>query len=299
MRFFVFLVLISSHLLAAPQIVLTFDNLPLEKTKLFNAKERTELFLEALSKEGVRTVFFAIGTTLARASPKKMECVEQIAAHGHRIANHSFSHPFLSTKEVAVYMEDVRLCEAYISQFATYAPWFRYPYLDVGLDPLPGASIEKARECAQKLQERGFLNGYVTLDSFDWFIESLLQKALDSGKKIDRRALETFYVHHLEQTIQRYLDTKSELEKSLFETHVILFHANDLNALCLPAVIKMLRTSGWHIVDPEEAFQPKNALSEFRAFIDFKVKQLTHDPHPIHSSERTTREFKGQVLHEP
>lgn len=290
--------LMTAPLKGSFNIVITFDNLPIQNNYILDPKTKTEKYIQALSQAGIQTVFFAVGKEIEQATPEKMECIERLVQEGHRIANHSYTHPHLSEIAVADYIANVLKCEELITQFATYRRWFRYPFLDIGLDPVEGASVEKALHCASDLKALGFRHGYVTIDSFDWFISSLLSKAVSEGRTIYLPDLEAFYIDHLRKTIQRYLSAKSEEEKSLFSTHVFLFHANDLNALCLPRVIEMLKAEGWTFAPPEEAFDdPKNQMSDFD-MISIKIQQYTGKPVYLHSSETTTREFSEQVLHE-
>lgn len=279
-------------------LVISFDNLPIINNYILDPESKTEKYIQALSEAGITTVFFAVGREIERATPETRKCIERLVEAGHCIANHSYSHPHLSAIPVEDYLADVMHCEEWITSYVTYRPWFRYPFLDMGMDPIEGASLEKAVQCANELGARGFRHGYVTIDSFDWFITSLMIKAIEEGKQIDESALETFYVDHLRRTITRYLAAKTEGEKALFSTHVFLFHANDLNALCLPRVIEMLQAEGWTLVSPEEAFDnPENRLADFESLC-FRIKQSTGKHFYLHSAEKTRREFQEQVLGE-
>ncbi len=70
--------------LADKEVVLTFDDGPFPRT--------TSKILSALAAECVKATFFLIGKS-AQASP---EIVKRIAADGHSIGHHTWSHPILS-----------------------------------------------------------------------------------------------------------------------------------------------------------------------------------------------------------
>jgi peptidoglycan-N-acetylglucosamine deacetylase len=300
MRYLVWMLCVVAWALGEqPAVVLTFDNLPVHTTLLMDCETRTQKYLDALGESKIQTVFFTIGAEVERSNARRMGCIHKLVNQGHLIANHSYSHPHLSAIAVEDYLADVLKCEPWIASFATYRPWFRYPFLDIGLDPIEGASVEKAVACATALKNMGFLHGYVSIDSFDWFINMLMLQAIIEGQKIDLADLESFYLGHLVRTIDRYLTHKSAEERALFSTHVFLFHANDLNALFLPQIITLLRQNGWRIAPPDEIFNNSaNRLADFEMFIHFKVWELTSNTvGRFQDPEKITREFNEQVLH--
>src|SRR5262249_15476096 len=68
-----------------PWIALTFDDGP--------HPAKTEQLLEVLKSEGVPATFFVVGKMAVRYP----RIVREIARQGHEVANHTFSHPNLSS----------------------------------------------------------------------------------------------------------------------------------------------------------------------------------------------------------
>lgn len=283
-----------SSLTEQPVVVLTFDTLPTAQTLFMDGKIRTQKYIDALAKADVQMVFFTIGNEIEQS---KMKYINQIIQQGHLIANHSYSHPHLSAISVEQYLDDVNECEKRILPFSTYRQWFRYPFLDVGLDLMEGRSIEKAVECALALKSLGFRHAYVSIDSLDWFIDMLFLQAIKEGKEIDMEGLEHFYLEHIRLTIKKYLSKKTDEEKNLFSTQIFLFHANDLNALFLPKIITMLREDGWRIGTPDEMVDnPDNQLVDFKTFIDLKVWLDSKNISRFHDRDKITQDFNKRVL---
>ena len=81
--------------LADREVVLTFDDGPHPPT--------TTKILAALARECVHATFFLIGKSAA-ASP---ELVKKIAAQGHSIGHHTWSHPNLAETRPKVAVEDI------------------------------------------------------------------------------------------------------------------------------------------------------------------------------------------------
>lgn len=103
--------------LADGEVVLTFDDGP---------AGTTPRVLEALAAAGTRATFFLIGRN-AQAQP---QLVRRIAAQGHTIACHTWSHPWtLRQRSVAAGMADIDNGFKAISDAlgASCAPFFRYP----------------------------------------------------------------------------------------------------------------------------------------------------------------------------
>lgn len=73
----------SSMVVDGPYIALTFDDGP--------SPETTPKLLKMLSDRGVKATFFVVGK-MAAAYP---DVLKKIAADGHEIGNHSWSHPIL------------------------------------------------------------------------------------------------------------------------------------------------------------------------------------------------------------
>ena len=99
------------------QVALTFDDAPLPHT--------TEAVLATLAEKRVRGTFFAIGAQLA-AQP---QLAQRIAAEGHQLANHSWSHPRFLLKSPAFIARELDDTQAQI-RAAGYRGkvFFRPPY---------------------------------------------------------------------------------------------------------------------------------------------------------------------------
>lgn len=101
----------------AYDIALTFDDGPLPRY--------TEQVLDVLERYGVRATFFCVGLN-ALAYPDQ---VRRIQAGGHRIGNHTWSHPFLHELTRPQLVEQVTRTSELVAQVSGTAPaLFRPPY---------------------------------------------------------------------------------------------------------------------------------------------------------------------------
>lgn len=81
--------------LADHEVVLTFDDGP--------RPPNTQKVLAALAQECVRATFFLVG----KSSAEFPELVRRIAAEGHTVAHHSWSHPMMSQISFEQAREDI------------------------------------------------------------------------------------------------------------------------------------------------------------------------------------------------
>lgn len=107
--------------LADKEVVLTFDDGPLPPLTL--------RLLDSLAAECARATFFIVGRN-AKAHPA---VVRRMAAEGHTIGHHSWSHPNLSTLPLEAALDNIRhgiaATEATLADTSTRAaPFFRFPY---------------------------------------------------------------------------------------------------------------------------------------------------------------------------
>ncbi|GGQ05186.1 polysaccharide deacetylase family protein [Streptomyces roseolilacinus] len=105
-----------------PRAALTFDDGP--------DPVHTRRILGILDRYGVRATFFCVGHHVA-ALPDE---VRRIAAAGHELGNHSWSHPFLPDLTPEQLREQLDRTAEAVARVTGGAPrWFRPPY--GGLDP--------------------------------------------------------------------------------------------------------------------------------------------------------------------
>jgi peptidoglycan/xylan/chitin deacetylase (PgdA/CDA1 family) len=107
------------------EVVLTFDDGP--------SPPNTSKVLAALEKECVRATFFLIG----RSASEHPELVRRIAAGGHTIGHHTWSHPSLkqikpgqTTEEIDRGIAAVEMALHGAATTTPSTPFFRFPYFD-------------------------------------------------------------------------------------------------------------------------------------------------------------------------
>jgi len=100
----------------SPKIAVTFDDGP---------GEATPLILDLLKQAGIRATFFLCGQNVDRLP----ELASRIAAEGHEIGNHTYSHPYLAWKTPGKIAWEIRRAQDVIEHRTGRRPkLFRPPY---------------------------------------------------------------------------------------------------------------------------------------------------------------------------
>jgi hypothetical protein len=156
------------------------------------------------------------------------------------------------------------------------------------------------------LRERGLRNGYITADTNDWLMESLVAQAKARGDKLDMRALRDLYV----RTAVGAADFSDALARKALgrsPVHVMLMHETDIEAMFLPDAVRALKADGWEIVTADDAFadpiadeEPnsiRTSLGHIAAMADTRGIPLKQIYEPTFGEEGITSAFAAEVLH--
>lgn len=228
------------------RIAITLDDAP----KAPGARgdwDRAKALIAALAEMEVTAAFFATTKGL-QTVPDGHERLARYAAAGHLIANHTHTHPRLDDVTADAFLSDVVRSEEHLSGFANRRMWFRFPYLDQGR-----RDTGKRQRVREGLAKLGLVEGYVTVDTYDWHFDQRWSMAIAEGLSVDEAALERVYAAMVVDAAEHAHDLGSCWVEGPV-VHVLLLHENDAAATFLPAAIDALRQAGWIIVDPDEAY---------------------------------------------
>ena len=229
-------------------IALTFDDAAMGDGSFFTGEERTARLVEALTEADVDGAMFFVtsGNTLSNGESGS-ERLNAYTDAGHVLANHSHSHPHLSTTEADEYIADVDRAIEFLAGFDGVEPYFRFPFLDEGRE------VGKRDALRDALRERGLINGYVTVDTWDWSLVNLAAQAHAAGVEFDIEDLRDLYVDVITKSTEFY-DAMAQETLGRSPHHVLLLHENDLAALFIGDLVAELRERGFRIIPATEAF---------------------------------------------
>ncbi|MEM8772525.1 MAG: polysaccharide deacetylase family protein [Pseudomonadota bacterium] len=228
------------------RIALTYDDAPRGNGPFFTGEERTAEFIAALERADLEQAAIFVTTQNLKTDADR-DRIAAYAAAGHVIANHSHTHPWANRTDVADYIADIDKAEALLEGFENRRSWFRFPFLDEGRERGKRDALREA------LAERDLLSGYVTVDTYDWHMEALVQRAVRDGYCVNREALGEVYV-------DMFVDAAEHYHAMALETlgrapaQVLLLHENDVGAMFADDLVAGLRDAGWEIITADEAY---------------------------------------------
>ena len=252
MKVFFLSMLILNHTFAG-EISLSFDDAPTKSAGMFTGLERTRLIIKKLRDADLKVAFY-INSSRINLDDGDLR-LREYAKEGHILGNHTHSHPKITEVELDKYKEEILKAHDLIKNYSSFKPWFRFPYLKRGDDISTRDVIRKF------LKDKNYYNAYITVDNFDWSMESLLQKAIGDGVDISEKKLCQAYSELLWESI-KYYDGMALKYLNRSPSHVLLLHENDIAALCLDKLIKLVRLKGWKIVNPIDSYKDSIAFKE-------------------------------------
>ncbi|MDB5916618.1 MAG: polysaccharide deacetylase [Massilia sp.] len=241
----------------AQSVAFTFDDGPrLAETPLLTPQQRNAALLDALARHRVQAALFVTAGNGANR-PEGYALAKAWGKAGHAVGNHTMTHPDLHGARLSVeqYQQEILDCDAIIRDLPGYQKWFRYTFLREGNTP------EKRDAMRAFLQQQGYRNAYVSLDTSDWRFDDKLNEVLKKNPRADIEPIRQLYLAHVRQRALAYRGLSQQVQGRDI-AQVILLHHNLLNALWLGDVIAQFKAMGWTVVTPAAAFaDPVYALA--------------------------------------
>ena len=238
------------------RIALTFDDAPRSDGPFLTGAERTDKLIAALAEVGAYgSMFFVTTENLDARGADGVERLQKYTDAGHVLGNHSHDHMWLWKNEVDTYVADIDLASDKLAAFDNVTPYFRFPFLDEGREAQKRDAVRAA------LAERELINGYVTVDNYDWYMVTLASEARKAGHDVDMDALRDTYVELLVDAVEFY-DAMAVETLGRSPAHVLLLHENDLAALFVDDLVRALQARGWTIVPALDAYKDPIAKYE-------------------------------------
>ena len=176
---------------------------------------------------------------------------------GFELGNHTARHVGLDAVGASQWLRDVEECHGLLqTQASVRARYFRYPMLR------QGATAARRDSAAQGLARMGYINAHVSIDNSDYLFAHGYRVARDARDAEGAGQIATLYVAHLRATMQHARDVaRRKLGRDV--AHVLLLHANLLNAERLDAVLDALAKDGAEFVPLVDALHdPVYALPD-------------------------------------
>jgi peptidoglycan/xylan/chitin deacetylase (PgdA/CDA1 family) len=232
-------------LATAETVALTFDDGFDPRTEPRAALWNAHL-LDTLAQHHVRAMFFPEGQVVD--SPEGLALVRAWGAAGHAIGNHTYTHQsYSSAASPQSFMEDVLREQTLVNTMPGWCPRLRLPYLD------EGNSAERHEQLLALLAAHGYGVAPATITIDDWNHDQRFMETANRDPTLDVGPYRKAYLGRLwQEAVKQVAEWRQRLGRS--PPHVLLLHANGLNAVMLPDILAMFEAGGWTFVDPIQAF---------------------------------------------
>ncbi|AXT58177.1 polysaccharide deacetylase [Aquimarina sp. AD1] len=240
----------KKNLQSKPLVSFTFDDGNTSDIANFKFEEWNKMILTHLEEKNLKAIFFVTGKN--KSSKKGQFLLKSWNDNGHKIANHSYSHPnFNSEKNDShLFENELKKTDVIISKLSNHIKLFRFPYLKEGQNQTKVDSIRNI------LSKHNYSNGYVTIDASDWYVDQRLIKRIKQVglEKADIDRFKDFYLDHILERANYYEKLSYEMNGRHIN-HTLLLHHNLTSALFLGDLIKKFKEQGWEVIDADKAFE--------------------------------------------
>ena len=246
---------------ALREVAVTFDDLPavsVSKGDPVSLSAFTDRLLARFKEHEVPVIGFVnegkvtvLGEGLGEQAARVALLGKWLAA-GFDLGNHTYSHRSLNELPIEDFEADVVRGEAVTAALlgARGMPlrYFRHPFLHVGLD------LRKRQAFEAWLHVRGYAVAPVTIDNDDYIFAAVYAASLKAGDRETADRVAQAYSVYMESVF----DFMEGLTQSLFGRairHVLLLHANELNADHVGKVFERLKARGYRFVPLARALE--------------------------------------------
>lgn len=238
----------------SPVIAITFDDLPLNgrQTRLMLQHKMTSRLIHTICANQIAAVGFVNEAQLFQYGEidRRVELLKLWVDAGLELGNHTYSHPSLHETPVDVFTEDIIRGETVTKMLLKPRQlplrYFRHPYLRVG------QSMETRTQIESFLKHHGYTIAPVTIENSDWMFNALYTPAKLTGNKQELKSVSKAYLTYTE-TMFEYYEKLSQDVLGRQVRHILLLHANELNADYFDELVVLMRKRGYRFVSLGEA----------------------------------------------
>ncbi|MCW5911551.1 MAG: polysaccharide deacetylase family protein [Cyclobacteriaceae bacterium] len=251
---FIFLLLVPSALFAQQKkVAFTFDDLPAVHGETATMQYVTQKIISRLQNNRVPATGFVNEGKLYRGTRPdsvRVGLLEDWLRYGFPLGNHTYSHVYINQATIEQYKQEIIKGEQITRQLATRygreLKYFRHPQLRTG----PTEDYKHALDSF--LDELKYVTAPVTMDNDEYIFANIYAKAKKAGNTSLMKMAAGEYIAYMDTVLTYY----ENLTLIFFERHihhVLLLHANELNADYLDSLITLFRNKGYAFITLDEA----------------------------------------------
>lgn len=247
----------------ARQVAITFDDLPATQGDLETMRYVTTNLLRHIRANHVPAIGFVNEHKLYEAGELEAErtaLLREWLEAGLDLGNHTFSHIAIDEVPFSAYREDVlrgeTVTKTLLAERGRKLRYFRHTQLRTGPTPAYKQALDAF------LAERGYTIAPVTIDNNDYLFADVYARARQRGDRATMKRVAGAYIPYME-AVMAFFEQLSVDFLGYEVRQTLLLHANELNADCFDALIRMMKGRGYTFISLEKALEdPAYALPD-------------------------------------
>jgi peptidoglycan/xylan/chitin deacetylase (PgdA/CDA1 family) len=242
------------------ELCISVDDLPYI-TKIFKDNNTghyiTDKLLSSFKKYNVTALGSVISGKLLiddEPDPNRVGIISQWIDSGMNIANHTSEHKDYNKIFFSEFKHDIINGEQNLKNIPAQKDiklkYFRHPLLH------RGETKEKADSLQFFLDSSGYIVAPVTIDNSDYIFSWAYEKALYNKNDSLSKRIGEDYIAYMSDVID-YYESQSISLLGYNVKHILLTHANLLNADYFDSLLKMYKEKGYSFISIDEAIEDK------------------------------------------
>ena len=236
-------------------VSLTIDDLPYQRGgSLVDDQSLTKKLVTHIREQKVPTVGFVNEVKLHENGPEQLSArsalLEEWLDAGVELGNHTYSHVDINAVPFADYAQDLlkgeEITRALMRERGMTLRYFRHPYLRAGKEAATKAGLEKF------LREHQYVIAPVTIDNDEWIFGGAYDVAASRSDAATMQRIGRDYLEYMEQALV-FSEHLAIQVVGRDIRHVLLVHANAMNAEYLDDLIVKVRERGYEFISLPEA----------------------------------------------
>jgi peptidoglycan/xylan/chitin deacetylase (PgdA/CDA1 family) len=275
--FFIFMFFHEISWSQTKEICITLDDLPVVSYDFKEIK-----FQQTIVKKLIKTFdtyqIPAIGFvnenklyTKGELDIEKVNLLKMWLKAGYELGNHTYSHKDYHKVSYDEFTQDVldgeKVCKQLVQDFDQEYRYFRHPYLHVGLNK------DKHDSLKVFLNMHNYKEAPVSIDNDDYLFAYAYSKAMLREDKDLMKKIGKDYVDYMEDKLL-FFEGQSEKLLGRNIKHILLLHANAINADYLDELAGRYKSHGYVFVSMKEALTDVAYQTEITKYNNWGISWL-------------------------
>jgi peptidoglycan/xylan/chitin deacetylase (PgdA/CDA1 family) len=240
------------------ELAVTFDDLPFvtgRPTSVAEQERLTTSLLEAITRHRVPAIGFVNEVKLeegGQVDPRRVALLRQWTRAGLELGNHTYSHLDLHQVSAEEFRQDIVRGEPVTRQLLAESKrklrFFRHPFLHTGRD----TAIR--RDIQSYLDDHDYRVAPVTIDNYDYIFARAYDRALAARDTSLQGKIRREYLGYMDRVLT-YYEKQSITLLGRNIPHILLLHANTLNAQTFDVLATAYEGRGYRFVSLDQALR--------------------------------------------